>query len=88
MVFGRATPRGSLEFVEVPVFVVKRGGDGSDRAAVSVYHEGDLYYVPQPDFGRTEARSLQTLDLVLQTVRAATHRDDLPKVPSFGVITR
>jgi hypothetical protein len=77
----------SREFVEVPLFVVERGEPGGN-AAVSVRHDGATYYIPRPQFGsRLEARSLQTLELVLQTVQAATTADDLPKpVPSVSVI--
>ena len=74
-------------FVPVPLFVVQRGV-GPVRPAVVVYHAGSLYSIPEPAFGSPdEARSLQVLDLVLQTVRAATHRDDMPKLPSLGIVT-
>jgi hypothetical protein len=75
------------EFVEVPLFVVERGEAGGN-AAVSVRHDGMNYYIPRPQFGsRLEARSLQTLELVLQTVQAATSPDDLPKpVPSVALV--
>ena len=87
MFYGHSTEPIGFEFVPVPIFVVRRGV--GIKAAVSVSHEGESYYIPQPDFGsREEARSLQTLYLVLQTVRAATHRRDLPKIPSFGIVTR
>jgi hypothetical protein len=76
-----------FEFVDVPLFVVERG-EPLGGAAVSVRHDGATYYIPRPSFGsRLEARSLQTLELVLQTVQAATSPDDLPKpVPSVSVI--
>src|SRR5205814_4004016 len=71
VLYGHSTERGGPEFLEVPLFVVRRGV--GERAAVSVIHDGVPYYIPQPDFGSpTEARSMQLLDLVLQTVRAAT----------------
>jgi hypothetical protein len=89
MLFGRSTEFGGFDYIDVPFFVVRRGGNGLEAAAVTVFHDESMYYIPQPDFGSpTEARSLQTLDLVLQTVQAATLRDDLPKVPTFGVITK
>jgi hypothetical protein len=40
---GRSTEEGSYEFVEVPMFIV-RSGAGLERMAVSVLHNGDLYY--------------------------------------------
>jgi hypothetical protein len=83
---GVSTPVG-YEFELVPLFVVQRGV-GPTRPSVIVYHNGSFYSIPQPDFGSpTEERSLQVLDLVLQTVRAATHREDLPKQPSLGIVT-
>ena len=87
VLFGRST-ESDFDFVDVPLFEVKRG-EPSGSAAVAVQHAGATYYIPRPDFGsRTEARSLQTLELVLQTVQAATHRDDLPKtLPSYAVIS-
>jgi hypothetical protein len=86
MLVGHST-EADFEFVEVPLFVVERGEPGGN-AAVSVRHDGATYYIPRPQFGaRLEARSLQTLELVLQTVRAATTPDDLPKsVPAVSVI--
>lgn len=77
-----------FKFIDVPLFEVRRGVP-LGGAAVSVQHEGTTFYIPTPDFGSPmEARSLQTLDLVLQTVQAATHRKDLPStLPSFGVIS-
>ena len=78
---------GKDDFREVPLFVVQRG-IGPERPAVVVYHSGSFYSIPEPAFGSpTEARSLQVLDLVLQTVRAATHREDLPKIPSLGIVS-
>jgi hypothetical protein len=76
-----------FEFVDVPFFVVERG-EPSGTAAVSVRHDGATYYIPRPQFGsKKEERSLQTLELVLQTVQAATIHEDLPKsVPSVSVI--
>jgi len=84
---GYSTTTG-FKFADVPLFEVKRGPP-LGGAAVAVQHEGTTFYIPKPDFGSpTEARSLQTLDLVLQTVQAATHRKDLPStLPSFGVIS-
>jgi hypothetical protein len=77
----------TFEFDDAPLFVVKRGGP-LGIAAVAIEHEGTAYYIEKPEFGSpTAARSLQTLDLVLQTVQAATHRDDLPNtLPSFAVV--
>jgi len=89
ILIGRSAAQGGFDWVEVPLFVVKRGVGDLERPAIIVRHEGEIFYIPRPDFGsRTEARSLQALDLVLQTVRAATHREDMPKVPSFGIITK
>jgi len=78
----------TFDFVDVPIFVVRRG-EPLGSAAVVVQHEWVTYYIPRPDFGSpSEERSMQTLDLVLQTVQAATQRDDLPKtLPSFAVIS-
>jgi hypothetical protein len=77
----------TFDFVDVPLFVVRRG-EPLGSAAVAVRHEGESWYIPRPAFGsRDEARSLQTLELVLQTVQAATTAGDLPKpVPSVAVI--
>ena len=87
VMFGHSTAT-DFEFIDVPLFEVKRGVP-LGNAAVAVQHEGTTFYIPRPDFGSpVEARSLQTLDLVLQTVQAATHRDDLPStLPSFGIIS-
>ena len=86
VMFGRSTDT-TYEFVDVPIFVVRRG-EPLGGAAVVVQHDGTTYYIPRPDFGSpTEARSLQTLELVLQTVQAATSQKDLPKtVPSVAVV--
>lgn len=79
---GHSTLNGGQEYVRAPLFVVKRDLTGVVRAAVTVRHEREIFYIPVPDFGSpTEARSLQVLDLVLQGVRAATTKDDIPKVP-------
>jgi hypothetical protein len=77
----------SFDFVDVPIFVVRRG-EPLGSAAVVVQHGGLTYYIPRPDFGSPrEERSLQTLDLVLQTVQAATIAKDLPKpVPTVSVL--
>jgi hypothetical protein len=76
-----------LKFEDVPVFEVRIGPPGGP-ASVLVMHEGLLYYIPRPDFGSPlEARSMQTLDLVLQTVQAATTKDDVPKTsPTVSVV--
>ena len=76
-----------FEFDDAPLFVVNRGVSPG-KAAVAVEHEGMFYIIPEPEFrSPTEARSLQSLDLVMQTLQAATHRDDLPKtLPSFAVV--
>ncbi|MEA2821167.1 MAG: hypothetical protein QOJ86_3171 [Bradyrhizobium sp.] len=86
MLFGRSTDT-DFEFVDVPLFVVQRG-EPPGGAAVAVRHDGANWYIPRPAFGsREEARSLQTLELVLQTVHAATTPEDLPKtVPAVSVI--
>jgi hypothetical protein len=86
LLIGRSVGTGR-EFVDVPLFVVQRG-EPLGNAAVAVRHDGATWYIPRPEFGaRDEARSLQTLELVLQTVQAATSPDDLPKpVPSVSVI--
>ncbi|MFH0298525.1 hypothetical protein AAFX91_15015 [Bradyrhizobium sp. 31Argb] len=81
-------PVGShFEFVDVPLFEVRVGAP-TVPVSVLVVHEGVAYYIPRPDFGSAnEARSMQTLDLVLQTVQAATKREDVPKSsPTVGVI--
>jgi hypothetical protein len=68
-----------FRFVQVPLFEVRIGPPGGP-ASVLVKHEAALYYIPRPDFGSPlEARSMQTLDLVLQTVQAATKKEDVPK---------
>ena len=86
LIVGESTPRGGYEFVEVPLFEVRRG-IASGAAAVSVVHEGEVFHILRPDFGsQLEARSLQTLDLVLQTLRAATTRENLPKVQTLGIV--
>ena len=57
------------------------------QSGPSVYHEGSVCYVRHSTFGaRTEERSLQTMDLVLQTVRAATYRENLPEALTIGII--
>jgi hypothetical protein len=86
VLFGRSIGT-TFVYVDIPLFVVVRG-EPLGSAAVVVQHDGMRYYIPRPDFGSpTEARSLQTLELVLQTVQAATSADDLPKpVPSVAVI--
>ena len=69
----------AFRFEDVSLFEVRIGPPGGP-ASVLVMHEGQLYYIPRPDFGSPkEARSMQTLDLVLQTVQAATKREDVPK---------
>jgi hypothetical protein len=86
VLIGVSGERDGMTFEEIPLFVVQRG-IGPVRPAVVVYHNGGLYSIPEPAFGSPkEAKSLQVLDLVLQTVRAATHREDLPKIPSLGII--
>jgi hypothetical protein len=84
VMFGRSTET-SHDYVDVPLFVVLRGPPGN--AAVTVLHDRVTYYIPRPDFGSgTEARSLQTLELVLQTVQAATNQNDLPKpLPTVAI---
>ena len=68
-----------FEFRDVALFDV-RIGPPAGPASVVVMHEGVPYYIPRPDFGSPdEARSMQTLDLVLQTVQAATKGEDVPK---------
>jgi hypothetical protein len=77
----------SRTFVDLPLFIVMRG-EPLAGAAVIVRHNGTTWYIPTPDFGSpTEERSLQMLDLVLQTVQAATQEGDLPKtVPPVAVL--
>jgi hypothetical protein len=85
---GDSGPNGETNFVTAPLFEVRRGVVAPGGAAVSVVHEGENFYIPRPDFGsHQEARSLETLDLVLETVRAATYRTDLPKLQTFGVVS-
>ena len=87
VIIGDSTLEGRATFDILPLFEVRRGLGGPHGAALSVVHEGELFYIPRPDFGsRREARSLQTLDLVLETVRAATLRNDLPKLQTLGVV--
>jgi hypothetical protein len=83
VVIGHSTRGGSYEYVRVPLFEVRRDPAGLALAAVRVRHAGGFYFIPRPDFGsRAEARSLQTLDLVLQSIRAATFKEDIPKGPT------
>jgi hypothetical protein len=83
VLIGRSTMEGSYEYVRVPLFEVRRDPVGLPLSAIRVRHAGGFYYIPRPDYGsRTEARSLQALDLVLQSVRAATFKADLPKGPT------
>jgi hypothetical protein len=74
-------------FKNVPMFVVVRG-EPLGNAAVIVRHNGVPFYIPRPDFGSpVEERSLQTLELVLQTVQAATTKTDVPAaIPPVAVI--
>jgi hypothetical protein len=87
VLIGHANVLGEAESVEVPLFVVKRDHAGLKRAAVIVRHEREIFYIPHPEFGsRDEAGSLQALDLVLQSVRAATTKQDIPKIsPTVNV---
>lgn len=88
VLYGHSTERRGPVFIEVPFFVVHRGAT-AEKAAVIVWHDGIAYYIPQPDFGSPyEARSLQTLDLVLQTVRAATlqNQKEVPKVSTIVAV--
>ena len=84
--FGAAVGTG-FKFIDVPLFVVVRG-EPLGNAAVIVRHNGVPYFIPRPDFGSMrEERSLQTLELVLQTVQAATQQKDLPTaVPPVAVL--
>jgi hypothetical protein len=84
--YGRSIGPGRT-FVDVPLFVV-RHGETVEGAAVIVRQNTLQWYIPRPNFGSpTEERSLQTLDLVLQTVQAATQAGDLPKtVPPVAVL--
>jgi hypothetical protein len=77
----------TFEFVDLPLFVVVRG-EPIGNAAVVVRHNGVPFYIPRPDFGSpVEERSLQTLELVLQTVQAATTQKDVPTaVPPVAVL--
>jgi hypothetical protein len=69
--YGSSTTGLGSIFMDVPLFVVRRG-EPLGSAAVAVHHEGMTYYIPRPESGSpVAARSLQTLDLVFQTVRAA-----------------
>jgi hypothetical protein len=80
VLIGHSTDDGSYDYNEVPLFVVKRGIELPGRVAVVAPHQGQYYYIPQPEFGSAhEARSLQVMDLVLQTARAATQKTDIPK---------
>jgi hypothetical protein len=77
----------AFEFRNVPMFVVVRG-EPLGNAAVVVRHNGVPFYIPRPDFGSPfEERSLQTLELVLQTVQAATTQKDVPAaIPPVAVL--
>jgi hypothetical protein len=76
----------TFDFVDVPLFEVRRG-EPLGNAAVIVRHDGVPFYIPRPDFGSPlEQRSLQTLELVLQTVQAATQQKDLPStIPTVAI---
>jgi hypothetical protein len=86
VLYGRSVGPG-YTLIDVPLFVVRRA-EPLGSAAVAVQHDGATYYIPRPEFGSpTEERSLQTLELVLQTVQAATQPEDLPKtVPPVAVL--
>jgi hypothetical protein len=88
VLIGQTSPDGQVDFVKVPLFVVKRGLPVGENAAITVTHQKETFFVPQPEFGlREEARSLQTLDFVLATVRATTSKTDTP-TPSPVVAVR
>jgi hypothetical protein len=88
VLIGRSTMEGRYEYVRAPLFEVRRDPAGLALAAVRVRHADGIYYVPRPDFGSVqEARSLQTMDLVLQSIRAATTKVDIPKgAPTVNVV--
>jgi hypothetical protein len=89
VLIGISSEDGGFDLAEVPLFVVKRGIDFPPRAAVMTRHKGEHYYIPQPEFGSpNEARSLQALDLVLQTARAATQKSDIPKTSPAIAVTQ
>lgn len=71
----------------VPLFEVRRGVPAQGGVAVSVFYNGESFYVPTPAFGSIdEARSLQVLDLVSQVITAATSKDTLPKSSTVTLV--
>jgi hypothetical protein len=80
VLIGAPIEGGGYDSILVPLFEVKRGAGYEGQAAITVQHDGEVFYVPKPKFGDVqEARSLQALDLVLATTRATTKKSDTPK---------
>jgi hypothetical protein len=72
------TPDGRRRLV--PLFIVRRGGPVPGPAAVRVFYNGEMFYIPLPALGSLdEARSLQVLDFVSQVIAAVTISKDIPK---------
>jgi hypothetical protein len=88
VLIGHSTPDGRFEFVRVPLFEVRRDLPGITRAVIRVRHEANIFYIPRPEYGSpAEARSLQAMDLVLQSIRAATTKQDIPKgSPAVSIV--
>jgi hypothetical protein len=71
----------------VPLFVVRRGLPAPGESAVTVYYQGEAFYIPRPEVGAIdEARSLQVLDLISQAMAAVTSKGDLPKTSTVTLI--
>jgi hypothetical protein len=71
----------------VPLFVVRRGFPAPGQSAVTVFYQGEAFYIPRPEVGTAdEARSLQVLDLISQAMAAATSKGDLPKTSTVTLI--
>lgn len=79
------TPDGHRRLV--PLFEVRRGVAGVGQAAVEVFYEGEIFYIPKPAFGTIEeARSLQVLDLLSIALALQTTKDELPKSSTVTLI--
>jgi hypothetical protein len=78
------TPDGHRRLV--PLFVVHRGPPLLPPA-VAVIYQGEVLYIPRPEFGTIEeARSLEVLDLVWWAMVAATTKGDLPKSTTVTLV--
>jgi hypothetical protein len=75
------------EHALVPLFEVYRGAPGLGQAAVEVYYEGEVFFIPKPAFGtKEEARSLQVLDMLSIALALQTTKDELPKSSTVTLI--